>query len=70
MDIQKDSGFQNNKSCLELLEKLWRENPAVVGSEKSLKRKQPGMDSTKADEGLRFSNIMKREANDGEYIVI
>ena len=24
LDIQKDSGFLNNKSCLELLEKVWR----------------------------------------------
>ena len=69
-DIQKDSGFQNNKSCLELLEKLWKENPAVVGHEKSLKRKQPASESPKAGKGLRFSGIMKREANDGEYIVI
>ncbi|OKL57476.1 hypothetical protein UA08_07200 [Talaromyces atroroseus] len=28
-DIQKDSGFYNNISCLELLEKIWARNPAV-----------------------------------------
>ncbi|PLB44321.1 hypothetical protein P170DRAFT_440628 [Aspergillus steynii IBT 23096] len=27
-DISKDSGFLNNLSCLELLEKIWAENPA------------------------------------------
>jgi hypothetical protein len=28
-DIQKDSGFFNNISCLELLEKVWAKNPGI-----------------------------------------
>ncbi|KKA20753.1 hypothetical protein T310_5218 [Rasamsonia emersonii CBS 393.64] len=28
-DIQKDSGFFNNISCLELLEKIWAKNPSI-----------------------------------------
>lgn len=32
-DIQKDSGFYNNISCLELLEKIWSRNPAVSSNQ-------------------------------------
>ncbi|OXV09197.1 hypothetical protein Egran_03038 [Elaphomyces granulatus] len=31
-DIQKDSGFYNNISCLELLEKIWAKNPIGIGT--------------------------------------
>ncbi|KAL2830065.1 fungal-specific transcription factor domain-containing protein [Aspergillus cavernicola] len=30
-DISKDSGFYNNLSCLELLQKIWEVNPPVTG---------------------------------------
>jgi hypothetical protein len=34
-DIQKDSGFFNNISCLELLEKIWARNPTVQAADLS-----------------------------------
>ena len=71
-DIQKDSGFLNNKSCLELLEKLWKENPAVEGNrdEEKLKYEPADLAGVGVASGFRFSDIMRREGNDGEYIVI
>ena len=71
-DIQKDSGFLNNKSCLELLEKLWKENPAVEGNRNEVKREPDSADVAEVGvaSGFRFSDIMRREGNDGEYIVI
>ncbi|KAH8696400.1 fungal-specific transcription factor domain-containing protein, partial [Talaromyces proteolyticus] len=35
-DIQKDSGFYNNISCLELLEKIWAKNPTVQAQDQTL----------------------------------
>ncbi|EED13108.1 conserved hypothetical protein [Talaromyces stipitatus ATCC 10500] len=32
-DIQNDSGFYNNISCLELLEKIWAQNPPVASQQ-------------------------------------
>lgn len=32
-DIQNDSGFYNNISCLELLEKIWAQNPPVTSQQ-------------------------------------
>lgn len=58
LDIQKDSGFFNNASCLELLEKVWRANP-VAG------KREDGQDS-----GFKFSHVMMAEGNEGEYIVV
>lgn len=57
LDIQKDSGFFNNASCLELLEKVWRANP-VCGREDG------------RDFGFKFSHVMRAEGNEGEYIVV
>ena len=62
IDIQKDSGFYNNQSCLELLEKVWTANPpsAIGQSMKNIPRTG----------GFKFSNIMRQEKNDGEYMVV
>lgn len=71
LDIQKDSGFLNNKSCLELLEKVWKENPAVIGNSKRIKRESLSPEAGKPiGSGFTFSEIMRREGNDGEYIVV
>ena len=56
LDIQKDSGFLNNKSTLDLLEKIWAAN--VLGQ------------SNQGQTGFRFRKIMELEGNEGEYIVV
>ena len=57
LDIQKDSGFLNNKSCLDLIEKVWERNPR-------------GSVSDGEELGFRFTRVMEMEGNDGEYIVV
>ena len=57
LDIQKDSGFFNNISVLELLEKIWR-NSAKVETQRG----------TEAGQGFQWRKAM--ETVDGEYIVI
>ena len=57
LDIQKDSGFLNNKSCLDLIEKIWERNPT-------------GNVKDGEDAGFRFTKVMEAEGNDGEYIVV
>ena len=57
LDIQKDSGFFNNISCLELLEKIWR-NSAKDEVERG----------TIGGQGFKWRKAM--ETVDGEYIVI
>lgn len=65
LDIQKDSGFMNNQSCLELLEKVWRKY------DQEHDRTCHGMGQPDAlESGFRFSTIMKAENNEGEYIVV
>jgi hypothetical protein len=61
LDIQKDSGFSNNASCLELLEKVWRANP--VGG-------RSGEGVGKEVGGFKFRYVMEAEGNEGEYIVV
>ena len=58
LDIQKDSGFLNNYSCLELLEKVW-------------KRKGVTDEKGKAKpEGFKWRGVMDAEKSEGEYIVV
>lgn len=73
-DIQKDSGFVNNASCLELLEKVWRANSpgtsprSDVGSPTSNQGQRGPRSSS-----FMFREVMIREAAngaDGEYIVV
>ncbi|KAK5078522.1 hypothetical protein LTR64_003065 [Lithohypha guttulata] len=75
-DIQKDSGFVNNASCLQLLEKVWRansskwrsgvEDASVTNSSTSFERHTDGT--------FVFRDVMIKEAarteGEGEYIVI
>lgn len=56
-DIQKDSGFINNASCLGLLEAVW--------SQMDQQGPQGG-----SDQGFKFTEIMKRADDQGEYIVV
>lgn len=60
LDIQKDSGFLNNYSCLELLEKVWTANSPSAG-----------INAVSRTGGFKFSDVMKQESNnEGEYIVV
>jgi hypothetical protein len=62
LDIQKDSGFYNNQSCLELLEKVWKANPpSPIGH---------GMSVIPRHGGFKFTEVMRQEKNEGEYIVV
>ncbi|KEF54208.1 uncharacterized protein A1O9_10004 [Exophiala aquamarina CBS 119918] len=67
LDIQKDSGFLNNQSCLELLEKVWRR----YDEDHPTSPQEDGRYQTREEEsGFRFTTIMKLENNEGEYIVV
>ena len=68
LDIQKDSGFLNNQSCLQLLERVWarydEDHPTSP-------QEEAGRHPTREEEsGFRFTTIMKLEDNEGEYIVV
>ncbi|CRG83849.1 hypothetical protein PISL3812_01205 [Talaromyces islandicus] len=83
-DIQKDSGFYNNISCLELLEKIWARNPVVQtqdeviynnfsgmpGNPVSNMRTQVPHKATRREQGFKWQSIVEEEGLDGEYIVI
>lgn len=62
LDIQKDSGFMNNKSCLDLIEKIWRGE----GEVEAHKDVQGGL----GEIGFKFRRVMEMEGNGGEYIVV
>lgn len=67
LDIQKDSGFLNNQSCLELLERVWRR----YDEDHPKSPQKDGRHRTREEEsGFRFTTIMKLENNEGEYIVV
>jgi hypothetical protein len=61
LDIQKDSGFLNNKSCLDLIEKVWAASPTGATHDS-----HPGHE----ERGFRFKRVMEMEGNEGEYIVV
>lgn len=61
IEIQKESGFYNNISGLELLERVWKENDEDVAASFPVKR---GC----GQQAFRWRNCMDRA--DGEYIVI
>ncbi len=69
LQIQKDSGFFNNISVLELLEKIWRDDK--YGQQEGL---QSDLDASGAGNsavgGQKFRWRKAMERTDGEYIVI
>ncbi|KAI2146767.1 hypothetical protein LOZ52_006562 [Ophidiomyces ophidiicola] len=74
-DIQKDSGFVNNLSCLQLLEKIWaRESPAavVVGGVKLEEQlaAPPPPRAPLGGEGFKWRAIIDSEKLIHEYIVV
>ena len=73
-DIQKDSGFVNNASCLELLEKVWKANsPSTSPRSDAGSPTCDGDDRGQERSSFMFREVMKREAAngaDGEYIVV
>lgn len=62
LDIQKDSGFFNNISCLELLQKIWRSN--TTGLVKEVNAEEDD------NAGFKWRNVMNAEKTEGEYIVV
>lgn len=59
LDIQKDSGFSNNASCLKLLEKIWKANSRSDGS-----------GDVDRENGFRWRSVMQTNVSGGEYIVV
>jgi hypothetical protein len=58
LDIQKDSGFSNNASCLKLLEEIWISTPTPAGN-------------VKQRSGFRWRTAIESNVSDGgEYIVV
>ena len=70
LDIQKDSGFLNNKSCLELLEKVWRTYDEKNRTSPIVDTKVESKIEQDHETGFRFTRIMRLENNEGEYIVV
>ncbi|KAL9133336.1 MAG: hypothetical protein Q9175_005485 [Cornicularia normoerica] len=72
LDIQKDSGFFNNISGLELLEKIWRDDE--TNDEQTPRMTASGLPiasnefSTMGGHGFKWRKAMERV--DGEYIVV
>ncbi|KAJ5656239.1 hypothetical protein N7507_008189 [Penicillium longicatenatum] len=73
-DISKDSGFVNNLSCLELLEKIWSEHsedssypiyPSELGPPPPL----DGSSSSITSQAFRWSRVMQAKRGGGEYMV-
>ncbi|KAJ5817598.1 hypothetical protein N7447_007606 [Penicillium robsamsonii] len=73
-DISKDSGFINNISCLELLERIWAENsdessfpvyPSGFGPPPPL----AGGRAPASSQAFRWSRVMQAKRGDGEYMV-
>ena len=82
LDIQKDSGFFNNISCLELLEKIWRDQDLSL-HQQAIKEEGGidinGMPMPMANmksgygpnsQGFRWRKAMLGKKIEGEYIVI
>ncbi|KAJ5457841.1 Protein of unknown function DUF3468 [Penicillium sp. IBT 31633x] len=73
-DISKDSGFINNLSCLELLERIWAEDsdessfpiyPSELGPPPPL----AGGRAPAPSQAFRWSRVMQAKRGDGEYMV-
>lgn len=74
-DIQKDSGFVNNASCLQLLEKVWKFNtPESPGTEDGNGDSAKAGTAQQSGSAFTFRSVMMREAarteGEGEYIVV
>ncbi|KAL4761218.1 transcription factor domain-containing protein [Aspergillus foveolatus] len=81
-DISKDSGFYNNLSCLELLQKIWAENSSVDAHETGY----GGLPACQFDwsasdgvmpsnslckgQGFRWQQAMQAKRAEGEYMVV
>jgi hypothetical protein len=81
-DISKDSGFYNNLSCLELLQKIWAENSSVDVHETGY----GGLPACQFDwwasdgvmpsnslckgQGFRWQQAMQAKRAEGEYMVV
>lgn len=71
-DISKDSGFVNNLSCLELLERIWAEHSdessyTLYPSEMD---RPPALDGSAPSQAFRWSRVMQAKRGDGEYMVV
>ncbi|KAJ5246619.1 hypothetical protein N7468_001602 [Penicillium chermesinum] len=73
-DISGDSGFVNNISCLELLEKIWEEHSEassypVYPSEFGTPPVLDGKTQAITPQAFRWSRVMEAKRGDGEYMV-
>ncbi|KAL4930886.1 transcription factor domain-containing protein [Aspergillus undulatus] len=71
-DISKDSGFCNNLSCLELLLKIWAENPPAITLDEASSTYSPGwpVDNAMSMAGFRWQQVMQAKRAEGEYMVV
>lgn len=69
LSIQKDSGFFNNISGLELLERVWRDDATIDGLGIGLGTGMGGSERARiGSQGFKWRKAMERV--DGEYIVV
>lgn len=65
-DISRDSGFCNNLSCLELLEKIWARNATTDG----FGNWTAPCEDMLFEKGFRWHRAMRDRGVDGEYMVV
>lgn len=65
-DISRDSGFYNNLSCLDLLEKIWAHNATTDG----YGNWRGPSEALAFERGFRWQQAMRAKRADGEYMVV
>lgn len=75
-DISKDSGFCNNLSCLELLQKIWADTSTAEMNENSAYLASPvypqslPLEAPFKGPGFRWHHLMQAKRAEGEYMVV
>ncbi|KAL4920511.1 fungal-specific transcription factor domain-containing protein [Aspergillus aurantiobrunneus] len=83
-EISKDSGFCNNLSCLELLQKIWADSPSASAAENgyaaspAYRPDWPVLDGVMTmaprslfkEQGFRWHQVMQAKRAEGEYMVV
>jgi len=65
-DISRDSGFCNNLSCLDLLERIWAENATMDG----YGNWRATSEALAFERGFRWQQAMRSKRADAEYMVV
>jgi hypothetical protein len=72
-DIQRDSGFMNNLSCLALLERIWAQDDQTESATAAATTASHGPSANRkllGGEAFRWRRVLDAEQSDTEYIVV